>query len=160
MAGSLEINKTRHEKRVLRCREVTAEEVSFPFARQVALIHRELGKHQPETVALITSLPRSELDAGAWLKDNRQHWGIENGLHLRLDVSHNDDQSRCRTRPSIHVMGMFRRLSNSLCCHWRTQFDKPQYKTTTDFFTAMATNHCRPAIRIVNAAKPRLPIAP
>lgn len=140
----------------MRCREVCPEELSFPLAAQVALIHRELGKHQPETVALITSLPRSQFDASAWLKDNRQHWAIENGLHLRLDVSHNEDQSRCRTRSSIHLMGMFRRLSNSLCCHWRSQFPKPQYKTTTDFFTAMAENHCRSAIRALNARKPKL----
>jgi predicted transposase YbfD/YdcC len=31
-----------------------------------------------------------------WLRLNRDAWGIENGLHQRLDVSDNDD--RCRVR--------------------------------------------------------------
>jgi hypothetical protein len=36
------------------------------------------------------------LDATNWLRLNRDAWGIENGLHQRLDISHNDD--RCQVR--------------------------------------------------------------
>ena len=36
-------------------------------------------------VALVTSLPPSELNAAQWLEDNRAAWGIESGLHQRLD---------------------------------------------------------------------------
>ena len=93
LAGSVDVNKSGTEKRILRCREVCPEDIRFPHAAQVALIHRELAKHQPETVALITSIPRSEFDASAWLKENRQHLTIVNGLHLRfLVVSHNEVQ--------------------------------------------------------------------
>jgi len=101
----------------------------------------------------MTSLPLEELNATQWLKHNRAAWGIENGLHLRLDVSHRDDQCRVREPSSMRVIGMFRRFSNSLCLHWRSQQTKPQYKTTTDFFTAMNAEHHRYAIRCLQARK-------
>ena len=100
--------------RVLRSRAASAEEVDFPCVEQVALLRRHLRQHRPEIVALVTSLPPQELSAEQWLKDNRAAWGIENGLHQRLDVSHRDDQCRVRLPKSMRVMGMFRRFSNSL----------------------------------------------
>jgi predicted transposase YbfD/YdcC len=36
---------------------------------------------------------RGESAAG-WLESIRQHWGVENGLHWRLDVQMNEDQCR------------------------------------------------------------------
>jgi hypothetical protein len=78
------------EVRVLRLRAASPEEVDFPCVEQVALLRRHLRQHQPETVALLTSLPPPQLNAKQWLADNRAAWGIEYGLHLRLDVSHLD----------------------------------------------------------------------
>ena len=120
----------------------------------MALLRRSLRHHRAETVALVTSLPLEDLEATQWLKDNRQAWGIESGLHQRLDVSHLDDQCRVRLPKSLRVVGMFRRFSNSLCLHWRSRQGKPQYKTTTDFFTAMNAEHHRYAIRAIHARKP------
>ena len=57
--------------RVLRARAATAEQVDFPCVEQVALRRRHLRQHSPETVALVTSLPPSELNAAQWLQDNR-----------------------------------------------------------------------------------------
>jgi hypothetical protein len=37
--------------------------------------------------------------------------GIENGLHQRLDVSHNDDRCRIRHPYAMFVAGLFRRIS-------------------------------------------------
>jgi len=99
---------------VLRSRAATAEAVDFPCVQQVALLRRQLGRHAPETVALVTSLPPEELNAAPWLKANRAAWGIESGLHQRLDVSHLDDQCRVRLPQSMRVIGMFRRFCNSL----------------------------------------------
>jgi len=126
--------------RVLRSRPVSPEEVDFPCVEQVALLRRHLRQHKPEMVALLTSLPPHQLNAEEWLADNRAAWGIENGLHLRLDVSHLDDQCRVRLPKSMRVMGMLRRFSNSLFMHWRSRQKKPKHKTTTDFFTAMTPN--------------------
>jgi len=139
---------------VLRSRAASAEEVDFPCVEQVALLRRHLRQHRPEIVALVTSLPPQELSAGQWLKDNRAAWGIESGLHQRLDVSHLDDQCRVRLPKSMRVMGMFRRFSNSLFMHWRSRQRKPRHKTTTDFFSAMNAEHHRYAIRCLHARQP------
>ena len=140
--------------RVLRARAASAEEVDFPGVAQVALLRRHLRQHRPETVALVTSLPPHELNAAQWLKANRAAWGIESGLHQRLDVSHRDDQCRVRRPKSMRVIGMFRRLSNSLFLHWRSRQKKPRHKTTTDFFSAMNAEHHRYAIRCLQARQP------
>jgi hypothetical protein len=142
------------EVRVLRCRAASPEEVDFPCVEQVALLRRHLRHHKPETVALVTSLPPRQLDAAQWLADNRAAWGIENGLHLRLDVSHLEDQCRVRLPKSMRVMGRLRRFSNSLFLHWRSRQTKPKHKTTTDFFTAMNAEHHRYAIRCLHARQP------
>jgi hypothetical protein len=142
------------EVRVLLARAANPEQVDFPCVEQVALLRRQLRQHKPETVALVTSLPPRQLNAAQWLADNRSAWGIENGLHLRLDVSHLDDQCRVRLPKSMRVMGMLRRFSNSLFTHWRSRQNKPKYKTTTDFFTAMNAEHHRYAIRCLHARQP------
>jgi len=142
------------EIRVLRSLATTSEAVDFPCVEQVALLRRQLRHHRPEVVALVTSLPPEELSAAQWLKDNRAAWGIESGLHQRLDVSHHDDLCRVRHPHSMLVMGMFRRFSNSLFMHWRSQQKKPAHKTTNDFFTAMNAEHHRYGIRCLQARQP------
>ena len=140
--------------RVLCSRAASPEEIDFPCVEQVARLRRHLRRHQPETVALVTSLPPQKLNAQQWLADNRAAWGIENGLHLRLDVSHRDDHCRIRQPKSMRMMGMFRRFSNSLFMHWRSRQNKPHHKTTPDFFTAMNAEHHRYAIRCLQARLP------
>jgi len=154
LAGKREINKGGSELRVLRSQSATAEKIDFPLVQQVALLRRHLRHHQPETVALVTSLPAEELSAAQWLTCNRAAWGIESGLHQRLDVSHLDDLCRVRQPKSMRLIGMFRRFSASLCAHWRSLQKKPHHKTTTDFFTAMNAEHHRYAIRCLHARQP------
>ena len=139
---------------MLRSCAATPEQVDFPCVEQVALLRRKLRHHSEETVALVTSLRPTDLSAAQWLRDNRAAWGIESGLHQRLDVSHRDDQCRVRKPKSMRVIGMFRRLSNSLFMHWRGQQPRPKHKSTTDFFSAMNAEHHRYAIRCLHARKP------
>jgi len=154
LAGQREINKGQPELRVLRSRAATPEEVQFPLVEQVALLRRRLRQHSPEVVGLMTSLPPSELNAAQWLSDNRAGWGIESGLHQRLDVSHRDDLCRVRLPKALRLMGLFRRISNSLFMEWRSRQKKPHHKTTTDFFSAMNAEHHRYAIRCLHARHP------
>jgi predicted transposase YbfD/YdcC len=128
--------------------------VGFPCVEQVALLRRHLREHRPETVALVTSLPESELNASQWLAANRAAWGIESGLHQALDVSHLDDLCRVRKPNSMWIMGMFRRFSHSLANHWRHTQPKPHHKTTTDFFSAMNAEHHRYAIICIKSCSP------
>jgi len=146
--------------RVLASQPAQPEQVGFPLVEQVALLRRHLRHHRPEVAALVTSLPAQPLDAAQWLAANRAAWGIENGLHQRLDVSHLDDLCRVRKPNSMWVMGLLRRFSNSLCMHWRAQQPKPQHKTTTDFFSAMNAEHHRYAIRCLNACTPSFQTPP
>jgi len=133
---------------------LTAEQIGFPLAEQGALLLRQVKGRKDELVSLVTSAEPEKLPAQKWLKLNRFAWGIENGTHQRLDVSHNDDRCRIRSSNGIWVMGMFRRLSNSLFMEWRSRQRKPQHPTTTDFQMLMAEDHRRRAVRTVLCKKP------
>jgi hypothetical protein len=132
---------------------VGAEQVSFPLAAQAARLLREVTGRRPERVCLITSAAPERLDAPTWLHLNRVYWGIENGSHQRLDVSYHDDLCRIQSSKGILLMGMFRRLSNSLFMHWRALQPHPEHQTTTDFHSAMGEEHCRRALWIVSSQK-------
>src|SRR5437016_508473 len=69
-----EHNRSRREIRLLECREVTPEQVSFPGARLIARLLRRVrrkAKKSTETVYLISSLTLEELDALGWIKLKR-----------------------------------------------------------------------------------------
>jgi hypothetical protein len=97
----------------------------------------------------------TQLPAQKWLQYNRFGWGIESGTHQRLDVAHNDDRCRIRNSNGLWLMGMFRRLGNSLFMEWRSRQRKPEPQTTTDFQMVMAEEHRRRAVRTVLSKEPR-----
>ena len=154
MAASRQINKGRDEIRTLISAPIAPEQADFPLAEQAARLIRVTNGKKPESVELLTSLPPEKLNALGWLKLNRASWGIESGLHQRLDVSHLDDLSRVRNPCSMLFMGMFRRLSNSLCLHWIGKQPRPHHKTTADFFCAMNAEHHRYSFRALFASRP------
>jgi len=61
-----------------------------------------------ETVYGITSLSMEEADAGRLLALTRGHWGIENGLHYKRDVTLGEDASRVRREAAPQVMAALR----------------------------------------------------
>ncbi len=130
--------------------------MGFPLASQAARLLRQTQGRKEEEVALITSAPVSLLPALLWLNLNRQGWGIESGLHQRLDVSYNDDRCRVQSDNGIWVLGMFRRIANSLFVEWRSHQRRPDHVTTTDFQTLMAENHRTAAVRLVHRKRPSL----
>ena len=78
-----------------------------------------------ETVAFVTSFSPEDLPAEQWLRVNRQSWAIENGLHQRLEVSLNDGWCRVRSTNGVWILGMFRRLANSLLIEWLSHQPNP-----------------------------------
>ena len=56
----------------------------------------------------------------------------------------------------MRAAGM-RRFSNSLFMHGRSRPNKPQHKTTTDFFTSMNAEHHRYGTRCIYARQPMTP---
>lgn len=147
--------------RILCTAPTTPEAVCFPAAAQVARVHRQTTGREPETVALLTSAPPERLNASAWLRLNRAGFGgIENGLHQRLDVSQDDDRCRVRHPNAMGVLGIFRRLANSLFMEWRSRQANPQYLTTSDFHVDMTAEDRRRAMILVMAKSPGFTRAP
>jgi hypothetical protein len=64
----------------------------------------------------ITSLPKKTLRGTprTLLKFNREHWGIENGLHWVRDVTFDEDRSRVRTGAAAQAMASLRNVVISL----------------------------------------------
>ena len=77
-------------------------------------------------------------------------------MHPRLDVSHHDDRCRVSNDNGIMVLGMMRRLSNSLFMEWRGCQRRPEHHTTTDFQSEMSAEHARRAVRMVLSKRPSL----
>ncbi len=129
----------------------------FPHAAQVAVVRRKSGKRKRETVYLLTSREVARLSPAQWLKLNRQAWSIENGLHQRLDVTALEDLCRVRTRNSVWVLGMFRRLAVSIYCEWRARNPKKsKYASFMDFLHLMSFENQRRGFALVASRSPSL----
>jgi hypothetical protein len=132
--------------RTLVTRELEGETAGFPLVAQAARVHRHREGRAPETVELITSRPPAELSPAQWLEANINHWGIETGLHARLDASRQDDRCRLRQPRAVWIHAMFNRWANSLFMHWRGLQPNARHLTTSDFISQMSAHHDRRAI--------------
>lgn len=68
----------------------------------------EHGKKTVEVVHGITSLVPQRADAQRLLELTRGHWGIENKLHYKRDVTMGEDASRIRKGGAPQVMAALR----------------------------------------------------
>ena len=66
------------------------------------------GVTRRETVYGITRLSVEQADASRLLALTRGHWGIENGLHHKRDVTLGEDASRVRRGAAPQVMAALR----------------------------------------------------
>ena len=90
--------------------------IEFPFVAQVFRIKRKsevvkTGKASEQTIYGITSLPVEEYGAEELLKLTRKHWGIENGLHYRRDVTFKEDACRQTTSNGGQVLAVLNNLT-------------------------------------------------
>jgi hypothetical protein len=108
---------------------------------------------KPDAQYLLSSREPERLPARQWLEEQRNYWGIEAGLHQRLDVSADEDRSRVRHRNAAWVLSLFRRTSASLFMHWRTQNSKWAKATLPDFHEEMGLDQQRRAFALVNSKK-------
>lgn len=67
---------------------------------------------------LATSRMPAQMGAEAFLGNNRQYWGIENGTHQRLDCSALEDRLRIHDSNAVEILGFFHRVSISLFVAW------------------------------------------
>ena len=158
VAQTFEVNRGRPEARAVETFAVTAETICFPHAEQAAQLWRAVdypkkNKTSFEKVFLLTSHNPEHYDCEDILRDKRAYWGIENGLHQRLDCSAMEDKSRVRTFNSAWNLGMFRRVAVSFAVQWIQRQPDPRQATLPGFFDAMSENKARKAFALVTATK-------
>jgi predicted transposase YbfD/YdcC len=159
VAQTVEHNRGRPEARALVPFEVSAEGVCFPGAAQGARLtrfvdRRDANNEGVETEWLISSRSRESLTAAAMLAADRGYWGIENGLHLRLDVTAGEDRSRVRQPVNALNLGMIRRATMSLAIAWIARCRNKRQATLRGFYDAMAAGNARKALSLVTVSKP------
>jgi predicted transposase YbfD/YdcC len=152
----VELNRSRIEARCLQRFDVRAEQACFPFVEQAGrltrFIDRKTSKElEGETDWLISSRPPERMTAPQMMAADRLHWGIENGLHLRLDVTAGEDRSRVRNPTSALNLAMIRRATTSVGIHWIQRH--PRHVSLRDFYDVMAAQNCRKAFSLVTVCK-------
>ncbi len=150
-----ENNRGRTEIRTLATALISPEQACFPGAAQSAVILRQGLGEKPDLQYLLTSRESARLTAPQWQRFQRAYWGVEGGLHQRLDVSADEDRSRVRHRNAAWTLAMFRRLAVSLFMHWRGQDPKRTKATLPDFHEEMGLEHQRRAFALVIAKASR-----
>ena len=73
---------------------------------------------KPEMDWLATSRTPAQMGTEAFLGNNRQYWGVENGTHQRLDCSALEDRLRIHDPNAVEILGFFHRVSISLFVAW------------------------------------------
>jgi len=150
-----ELNRSRTEARCLIPFDTTAQAVAFPFVEQAARLTRCFDSQKYpakdiQTEYLLCSRPRATLGTGEMLQADRGHWGIETGLHLRLDVTAGEDRSRVRNRTSALNLAMIRRAVVSVAVCWIKKCPNPRKATLSGFFDHMAAKQSQKAFSLVN----------
>lgn len=136
---------------------VNPAKCGFPFAEQAARLTRLIqnpGKppKEPEIEFLITSLPPEKMSAKKMLQADRAYWGIETGLHLRLDVTAGEDRSKVRGKGALNL-GVIRRAVVSAAIRWIRNCKNKRLATLSGFYDAMASQNSKLAFKIVTACK-------
>lgn len=126
--------------------------------QQAARLTRFVDRKQPnpelETEWLISSRPGSAMSVEEMAKADRHYWGIENGLHLRLDVSAGEDRSRVWTPRSVLNLAMIRRATLSIAINWIQHCRNSRQATLQGFYDAMSRKGRRRALSAAIASKP------
>jgi hypothetical protein len=104
-----------------------------------------------DTEYLLTSRPAAALAAASMLQADLDYWGIETGLHLRLDVTAGEDRSRVRHRTSALNLAMMRRAVVSVAVYWIRRCRNPRQATLSGFFDWMSAQQSRRAFSLVTA---------
>lgn len=155
-----EINKGRPEARSLLRFDLTSSQAGFPHVAQAAELLRfcDRKSNREEAVEreyLLTSLAAHELTASDMLALDREYWGVESGLHHRLDVGAYEDKSRVRTPKAAFNLCLFRRAANSFAVHWIMRQPNKRLATTTGFYDAMRAKNYQKAFSVVTVRKSR-----
>jgi hypothetical protein len=138
--------------------DVTATGVGFPFAEQAARLTRCIDSDrkpakQKETEYLISSRPAAQMLVEQMLQQDRAYWGIETGLHLRLDVIAGEDRSRVRNPNAVMNLAVIRRAVVSIATAWCRRQTNRRLATMSGFYDFMSAKNSQKALKTVNPSK-------
>lgn len=158
-AQTCELNRGRTEARCLIAFDASSTALDFPFVEQGARLTRciDSQKHpaqEIQTEYLLCSLRAGEINAEQMLWTDRRYWGIETGLHLRLDVIAGEDRSRVCHPVSTLNLAVIRRAVVTVAIHWIKHCRNPRQATMSGFYDWMAKNNHRKAFSLVTARQP------
>jgi hypothetical protein len=113
-------------------------------------------KHPAEEIQteyLLCSRPAAQMNPEQMLWTDRRYWGIENGLHLRLDVIAGEDRSRVCQPNALLNLAVIRRAVVSLAVHWIKRCSNPRQATMSGFYDSMAQHNHKKALSLVTVRK-------
>jgi len=133
--------------------------VAFPFAEQAARLTRCVDSaskpaKEIETEYLLSSRPAAQMNAQQMLQADRNFWGIETGLHLRLDVIAGEDRSRVRNPNAVMNLAAIRRSVVSLAIHWIRRCKDRRQASMSGFYDFMSAQGVKKAFNLVTVSKP------
>jgi predicted transposase YbfD/YdcC len=112
---TVEKNRGRIETRRLTTCSLLTDSSDWPYLQQVFKLERRrvmgvTGEIQTEIVYGVTSLTAQAASPQRLLELNRGHWGIENGLHYRRDVTLREDAGRTKFKRFGQVIASLNNL--------------------------------------------------
>jgi predicted transposase YbfD/YdcC len=158
LAQTCELNRGRTEARCVVAFDTSATRIDFPFAQQAARLTRctdtqRKPAEEIETEFLVTSRPTAQMSAEQMLWQDRQYWGIETGLHLRLDVIAGEDRSRVRHRNAVMNLAVIRRAVVSLVVDWSRRQPNRRLASMSGFYDVMSAKNSQRAFKLVTASR-------
>lgn len=109
----------RLERRSLTSSAMLKDYLDWPYLEQVFKLERrfinlQTGEVTTETHYGLTSLTPAEAGPERLLALQRSHWGIENGLHYRRDVTFKEDRCRLKIGHAARTMATLNNLALAL----------------------------------------------
>lgn len=80
----------------------------------IGRVIRKRTKGEKTSIEICYYITSLSLDIDKFAKGARQHWGIENGLHLSLDVNFNEDRHRYQDRVGAANLSLLRKVALAL----------------------------------------------
>lgn len=106
----------RVETREIQVLEVTAEQMDFPFAKQLLLLRRHRyylddGHEEEGFLYVLCSRAACRCSSEDLLKLCRGHWIIESSIHFCRDMNYNEDRCRIRDTSTARVLATLHSLA-------------------------------------------------